>query len=47
MRQLAADGALAARLGRTAYAGYWSDPWTVDRHVGKLMDVYSQLTEAA
>jgi glycosyltransferase involved in cell wall biosynthesis len=47
MRQLAGDGALAARLGRTAYDVYWSDPWTVDRHVGKLMDVYSQLTEAA
>ena len=44
---LANDGALAGRLGKSAYDGYWADPWTVDRHVGQLLGVYRELTGAA
>ena len=47
MRALAGDGALAARLGRAAYEGYWADPWTLDRHVGELLGIYGRITEAA
>jgi glycosyltransferase involved in cell wall biosynthesis len=47
MRQLADDSALAGRLGRQGHAGYWADPWTVDRHVEELMGVYRKLTRAA
>jgi glycosyltransferase involved in cell wall biosynthesis len=46
MVELAGDDPLAARLGRAAYDGYWSDPWTVERHVGQLESVYGMLTSA-
>jgi glycosyltransferase involved in cell wall biosynthesis len=47
MRLLADDSALAGRLGRQGYAGYWADPWTVDRHVEELLGVYRKLTRTA
>jgi glycosyltransferase involved in cell wall biosynthesis len=47
MRLLAADAALAGRLGRSGYDGYWADPWTVERHVGKLLGVYREILKAA
>ncbi len=47
MRLLAGDAALAVRLGRAGYDGYWADPWTLDRHVGELLGVYGRLTDAA
>jgi glycosyltransferase involved in cell wall biosynthesis len=47
MLSLAHDGTLAGRLGRAGYDGYWADPWTLDRHVGKLLGIYGQLTSAA
>jgi glycosyltransferase involved in cell wall biosynthesis len=47
MLMLAGDDAMAARLGRAGYDGYWADPWTLDRHVGELLGVYGKLTEAA
>jgi glycosyltransferase involved in cell wall biosynthesis len=47
MRIMAGDGALAGRLGRSGYDAYWADPWTVDRHVGKLLGVYEEITQAA
>lgn len=54
MLTLANDAPLAARLGAAAYRWYWSDPWTVDRHVDDLLTHYgaarpvapSTLTEA-
>jgi glycosyltransferase involved in cell wall biosynthesis len=47
MLMLAGDGAQAARLGKAGYDRYWADPWTLDRHVGKLLGVYGQLCRAA
>jgi glycosyltransferase involved in cell wall biosynthesis len=47
MLRLDGDAALAGSLGRSAYDGYWADPWTVERHVGKLLDVYGELTRSA
>lgn len=47
MLLLAGDSALAERLGGAAYERYWSDPWTLERHVGELLGVYGQLTKAA
>lgn len=35
------DGQLAARLGQTGYDQYWREPWTVARHVQKLIDIYN------
>ncbi|HEY4989967.1 MAG TPA: glycosyltransferase, partial [Opitutaceae bacterium] len=46
MQRLDGDAALAGSLGKAAYDGYWADPWTVDRHVGKLLGVYGELTRA-
>lgn len=43
MRELAADDALAARLGRAAYDWYWADPWTADRHVEDLLGHYYRI----
>lgn len=43
LRLLSGDPALAGRLGRSAYAWYWSDPWTVARHVDDLDVVYRQI----
>lgn len=43
MRDLAADDALAARLGHAAYVWYWSDPWTADRHVDDLLGHYERV----
>jgi glycosyltransferase involved in cell wall biosynthesis len=47
MLKLACDGVLADSLGNAAYEGYWSNPWTLDRHVGELLEIYGQLTKAA
>lgn len=43
MRDLAADDAMTARLGRAAYDWYWSDPWTADHHVEKLLGHYHRV----
>jgi len=43
MQRLAADDALAARLGAAAYRWYWRDPWTAERHVDDLLEVYRSL----
>lgn len=47
MTALAGDHDLAARLGRSAYEAYWRDPWTSDRHVSELLEVYKEMTEPA
>ncbi|MFT3867083.1 MAG: glycosyltransferase family 4 protein [Nibricoccus sp.] len=39
------DSQFAARLGRAGYDGYWQDPWTVTRHVNKLIDIYNTVSE--
>ncbi|HWA08590.1 MAG TPA: glycosyltransferase family 4 protein [Opitutaceae bacterium] len=46
MTALAADDARAARLGRAAHDWYWDDPWTTERHVGELREIYRGLTAA-
>ncbi|HEX3730235.1 MAG TPA: glycosyltransferase family 4 protein, partial [Opitutaceae bacterium] len=43
MNRLAADDALAARLGRAAYDWYWGDPWTAGRHAAELEGIYEEL----
>jgi glycosyltransferase involved in cell wall biosynthesis len=47
MRSVAADDGLTGRLGMAAYNRYWSDPWTVERHVGKLLEIYENLAEVS
>lgn len=37
------SGSKAARLGEAAYRWYWQDPWTVERHVDELLDVYGRI----
>jgi glycosyltransferase involved in cell wall biosynthesis len=34
------DDALVARLSNYAYAAYWAEPATLERHVGALLDIY-------
>jgi glycosyltransferase involved in cell wall biosynthesis len=34
------DDALAVRLGDAAYRRYWRDPFTLDRHLDRLVEVY-------
>ena len=41
--RLLADDATAARLGRAAYDGYWRNPFTLDRHLDRLEEVYGHL----
>lgn len=43
MTRLATNDVLAARLGSAAYRWYWSEPWTTDRHVDGLLEVYQSL----
>jgi glycosyltransferase involved in cell wall biosynthesis len=47
MRRLADDDQLAADLGHAAYSWYWNDPWTIDRHVAELLEVYRSLDQPA
>jgi glycosyltransferase involved in cell wall biosynthesis len=35
--------ALAARLGDNAYAWYWNDPWSADRHAHELSSLYTRV----
>jgi glycosyltransferase involved in cell wall biosynthesis len=44
MMELNTNHGLATRLGRAAHDWYWSDPWTSDRHVSELLEVYQGLT---
>jgi glycosyltransferase involved in cell wall biosynthesis len=44
MMELNANHGLAARLGRAAHEWYWGNPWTSDRHVSALLEVYQGLT---
>jgi glycosyltransferase involved in cell wall biosynthesis len=44
MMELNTNHGLAARVGRAAHEWYWSDPWTSDRHVSALLEVYQGLT---
>jgi glycosyltransferase involved in cell wall biosynthesis len=34
------DDSAAGAMGAAAYASYWTDPLTLDRHVGRTLDVY-------
>jgi glycosyltransferase involved in cell wall biosynthesis len=43
MVEFNANQSQAARLGRAAYDWYWSNPWTSDRHVSELLEVYQEL----
>ena len=43
MRTLANNDELTARLGHGAYAWYWDNPWTADRHVSDLLAIYQTL----
>jgi glycosyltransferase involved in cell wall biosynthesis len=43
MLALNANHGQAARLGRAAYHWYWSNPWTSERHVSSLLNVYQEL----
>ncbi|MCG5240309.1 glycosyltransferase family 4 protein [Azospirillum doebereinerae] len=36
------DGATAARMGRAAHDRYWRAPFTLDRHLDRLEEVYAQ-----
>jgi len=45
MQQLAGDDRLAADLGQAAYRWYWDDPWTTDRHVAGLLEIYRALDQ--
>jgi glycosyltransferase involved in cell wall biosynthesis len=47
MMELNTNHGLAARLGRAAHEWYWSNPWTSDRHVSELLEVYQGLTGQA
>ena len=42
MSEIAIDG-FAARLSRGAYDAFWTDPPTIDRHVGALVGIYGDL----
>lgn len=44
MQRLQEPGAAAA-LGRRAYDWYWSDPWTLDRHVDGLLALYARILQ--
>jgi len=33
----------AGPLGKNAYEWYWSNPWTTERHVEELLDVYREV----
>jgi len=33
----------AAQLGQAAYDRYWADPLTMERHLGRLLEVYEQI----
>ncbi len=43
MSELNANRHQAARLGRSVYDWYWNNPWTSDRHVSELLEVYQEL----
>lgn len=43
MKKVASDDDLVRRIGGTAYDWYWSDPWTLDRHIDELEKVYSKI----
>lgn len=36
------DGAVAGAMGRTAYERYWQAPFTLDRHLDRLEEVYAR-----
>lgn len=43
VQRIAGDDALATRLGDAAYRWYWDDPWTTERHVTDLLEIYRSL----
>ena len=45
--RLLADDRLAASLGQGAYEAYWTDPPTLQRHVGELLQAYQGSLAAA
>ncbi len=47
MLELENNTGLAVRLGRAAYDWYWRNPWTADRHVSELLEIYGSLTGSA
>jgi glycosyltransferase involved in cell wall biosynthesis len=38
--------ATASQLGKNAYEWYWADPWTTDRHIGALLELYRRVLSA-
>jgi glycosyltransferase involved in cell wall biosynthesis len=44
---LARDDALVTRLGRAAYDWYWERPWTSERHVDDLLQIYRDVANDA
>ncbi len=47
MTELLQNNDLTARLGRAAYDWYWRDPWTSERHVTELVEIYEELVARA
>lgn len=43
MQELANDDTLVRRLGAAAYRQYWQEPWTRERHVTRLLEIYASL----
>jgi glycosyltransferase involved in cell wall biosynthesis len=41
------DDDLVARLSRAAYSGFWSDPPTLSRHVGRITTIYDAMLARA
>lgn len=42
LRELAVHGERAGALGQAAYRWYWDDPWTTERHVAELLELYAR-----
>ena len=47
MQTLGQEDALAARLGAAAYRWYWNNPWTAQRHVAGLLEIYRTINRNA
>jgi glycosyltransferase involved in cell wall biosynthesis len=38
-----ADSDTAARMGISAYEGFWKAPWSLERHTDKLVEIYEDM----
>jgi glycosyltransferase involved in cell wall biosynthesis len=45
MQRLASDNSLARALGVAAHDWYWDDPWTLERHVSELTEIYGRIVK--